>query len=154
MSMASEPTTSETDPFKLQRFVSAQEPVYDMVLAELRRGQKRTHWMWFIFPQLAGLGYSATSQHYAIKSKTEAHAYLSHPILGSRLVACAETVLGIQGRSAAAIFGAPDDMKLHSSMTLFDAITAPESVFAQVLAHYFGNKPDNKTLALLETPNS
>lgn len=152
--MTSESTISESDPFNLQRFVSAQETIYTTVLAELHRGQKRTHWMWFIFPQFAGLGYSSTSRHYAIKSKAEADAYLNHPLLGSRLVACAEAVLAIQGRSVTAIFGSPDDMKLHSSMTLFAAITAPESVFAQVLAKYFDHKPDHKTLMLLESPTA
>src|ERR1044071_10478522 len=102
-------------PFDLQRFVSVQERIYRDVVAELRDGRKRSHWMWFIFPQIEGLGFSATSQHYAIKSPQEARAYLQHPVLGARLVECAETVLQITGRSAAEIFGSPDDMKLRSS---------------------------------------
>lgn len=146
------PTTNDPldppDTFDLQRFVSAQERVYRDVLAELRGGRKRSHWMWFIFPQIEGLGYSATSKHYAIKSPQEARAYLQHPILGARLVECAETVLQLTGRSASEIFGSPDDMKLHSSMTLFAAV-ADDSVFARVLEKYFGGKPDRKTLDLL-----
>lgn len=147
------PTTNDPldppDPFDLQRFVSAQERVYRDVLAELRGGRKHSHWMWFIFPQFEGLGYSATSKHYAIKSPQEAHAYLQHPILGTRLVECAETVLQLTGRSASEIFGSPDDMKLRSSMTLFAAVADNASVFARVLDKYFGGKPDQKTLDLL-----
>src|SRR5689334_21514866 len=109
----------DADPFNLRRFVQAQEPVYSSVLSELQSGRKRTHWMWFIFPQIAGLGYSATSKHYAIQSRAEAQHYLDHPTLGQRLLECSKTVLGITGRSAHDIFGAPDDMKLRSCMTLF-----------------------------------
>lgn len=145
--------SSEVDPFNLDRFVSAQEGIYGNVLAELRSGQKRTHWMWFIFPQFDGLGYSATSKHYAIKSKAEAQQYLNHPILGKRLVECVEAVLGIKGRSASAIFGSPDDMKLKSSMTLFAAVTPPESVFARVLDAYFSGNRDSKTLSLMDQHN-
>lgn len=147
------PTTSDSrdrdDLFDLQRFVRAQGPVYSGVLAELQSGRKRSHWMWFIFPQIDGLGYSPTSKLYAIKSPQEARAYLHHPILGNRLVECAEAVLQITGRSASQIFGSPDDMKLHSSMTLFAAITDSDSVFSRVLETYFGGKPDRKTLDLL-----
>ncbi len=138
------------DPFNLQRFVDAQKSVYETALGELRRGAKRTHWIWFIFPQLAGLGYSSMSQRYAIKSCEEALKYLQHSTLGPRLTECAEAVLAVQGRSAAAIFGSPDDMKLHSSMTLFANVAGPGSVFARVLAAYFGGRPDARTLALLE----
>ena len=120
------------------------------VLAELRSGRKRTHWMWYIFPQIDGLGYSPTSKHYAIKSKEEAHQYLSHPILGRRLLECAEMVLTIKGRSASEIFGSPDDLKLKSSMTLFASVTNPESVFTRVLDKYFHGQRDSKTLNLLE----
>jgi uncharacterized protein (DUF1810 family) len=137
--------------FNLQRFVDAQDNVYETVLAELRRGAKRTHWMWFIFPQLGGLGYSVMSQRYAIKSREEARQYLQHPVLGPRLTECAEAVLSVQGRSASAIFGSPDDMKLHSSMTLFADVAGPESVFARVLDAYFGSKPDPRTLSLLRS---
>jgi len=110
------------DPFDLSRFLHAQQTVYDHVLAELRSGQKRTHWMWFIFPQIAGLGYSATSQFYSIKSIEEARHYLNHPVLGPRLVQCAELVLAIKGRSASQVFGDPDDLKLRSSICLRLAI--------------------------------
>ncbi len=137
------------DPFNLDRFVSAQNTVYSSVLAELRSGQKRTHWMWYIFPQIDGLGYSATSKRYAIKSREEARHYLNHPVLGRRLLECAETVLNIEGRSASEIFGSPDDMKLKSSMTLFAAVASPNSVFGQVLDKYFHGKRDSRTLDLL-----
>ncbi|MEI7645307.1 MAG: DUF1810 domain-containing protein [Chloroflexales bacterium] len=137
------------DPFDLQRFVHAQETVYAQVLAELRGGKKRTHWMWFIFPQLDGLGYSATAKRYAIKSHAEARQYLNHPILGKRLIACTEAILAISERSASEIFGSPDDVKLRSSMTLFAAVAPRDSVFAQVLARYFQGQPDSKTLSLL-----
>jgi uncharacterized protein (DUF1810 family) len=138
-----------SDPFNLRRFISAQEMIYTDVLAELQDGRKRTHWMWFIFPQFDGLGYSTTSKHYAIKSKEEARSYLSHPVLGKRLTECAETILSVQGRSAAEIFGSPDDMKLKSSMTLFAAVTASGSVFARVLEKYFRGQQDSRTLDLL-----
>lgn len=139
----------QNDPFNLNRFVSAQQPIYNDVLAELNSGRKRTHWMWFIFPQIDGLGYSSTSKHYAIKSEAEARHYLDHPVLGPRLVECAEVVMDVQGKSASAIFGFPDDVKLHSSMTLFAAVTAPDSVFARVLDKYFQGQRDDKTLKLL-----
>lgn len=143
-------TRGQDDPFNLSRFLSAQEGIYAAVLAELRSGQKRTHWMWYIFPQIDGLGYSATSKHYAIKSEAEAREYLAHPILGKRLLECAETVLGLEGPSASEIFGYPDDLKLKSSMTLFAYVTNPESVFARVLDKYFQGKRDTMTLNLLE----
>ena len=146
--------TTKADLFNLQRFVSAQEGVYSDVLAELQSGQKRTHWMWFIFPQLDGLGYSATSKHYAIKSISEAQHYLNHPVLGPRLIECAEAVLAVKGRSASAIFGSPDDMKLKSSMTLFAAVAPPQSVFVRVLDVYFSGKQDSKTLSLMEQHNT
>lgn len=145
------PTTSDrNDPFNLARFVNAQDTIYDNVLAELRSGRKRTHWMWYIFPQIDGLGYSLTSKYYAIKSKEEARQYLSHPILGRRLLECAEIILDIKGRSASEIFGSPDDIKLKSSMTLFVSITNPEAVFARILDKYFHGQRDTKTLNLLE----
>lgn len=143
-------TPGHEDPFNLSRFVTAQARIYDEVLAELRSGQKRTHWMWFIFPQIEGLGYSATSRHYAIKSEEEARQYLQHPVLGKRLLECAETVLNIQGRSASDIFGYPDDLKLRSSMTLFAYVTPPQSVFARVLDKYFQGKRDTLTVSRLE----
>jgi uncharacterized protein (DUF1810 family) len=138
------------DPFALQRFVRAQAGVYEEALAELRGGRKRTHWMWFIFPQIQGLGYSATSRHYAIKSLAEAREYLRHPVLGPRLQACAEAVLAVEGKSASAIFSYPDDLKLHSSMTLFAATAGPDSVFARVLDKYFAGSQDQGTLRELE----
>jgi uncharacterized protein (DUF1810 family) len=148
------PTKSDTigqnDPFNLARFVNAQDKIYGNVLAELKNGRKQNHWMWYIFPQIDGLGYSPTSKHYAIKSKEEARQYLSHPILGRRLLECAETILDIKGRSASEIFCSPDDMKLKSSMTLFACITDSETVFARVLDKYFHGQRDSKTLNLLD----
>jgi uncharacterized protein (DUF1810 family) len=143
-------TFDHDDPFDLGRFVSAQEGIYDRVLAELRRGQKRTHWMWFIFPQIDGLAYSATSKHYAIKSIEEAQQYLNHPLLGERLLECAEAVLAVGGRSVSEIFGYPDDLKLKSSMTLFAYVADPGSVFVRVLDRYFQGEQDVRTLDLLE----
>lgn len=139
-----------TDPFDLGRFLSAQESCYDAVLAELRSGQKRTHWMWYIFPQIDGLGHSPTAKHYAIKSMEEARQYLHHPVLGARLVECAEAVLAVKGRSVSEIFGYPDDMKLKSSMTLFARAAAAASVFDQVIDRYFQGERDGMTLRLLE----
>lgn len=141
---------SNDDPFNLHRFVAAQEPVYSTVLAELRGGAKRTHWMWFIFPQIDGLGQSATSRYYSIKSLEEARQYLLHPVLGRRLLECAETLLAIDGRSASEIFGFPDDMKLKSSMTLFARVPDSEPVFARVLERYFNGEEDQTTLDLLD----
>jgi len=138
------------DPFDLARFTGAQEPVYDRVLAELKGGRKRTHWMWFVFPQVDGLGLSATSKRYAIKGRAEARAYLDHPMLGSRLRECAEAVLAIEGRSANEIFGSPDDMKLKSSMTLFAMVG--DDVFERVLEKFFQGRPDAATLRLLDGP--
>lgn len=137
------------DRFDLNRFVQAQEEVYPRALAELKLGRKRSHWMWFIFPQIDGLGYSSTAKFYAIKSKDEATAYLAHPLLGKRLMECAEALLKIEGKSAAEIFGYPDDLKLRSSMTLFASITPGGSVFSRVLDRYFEGEPDARTLELL-----
>jgi uncharacterized protein (DUF1810 family) len=134
------------DPFRLQRFVDAQEHVYDAVLGELRGGRKRTHWMWFIFPQLAGLGHSSTAQRYAISSLDEAAAYLAHPVLGARLRECTALVVAIEGRSIAEVFGAPDDQKLRSSMTLFARAAPDEPAFAECLRRYFPAGPDPLTL--------
>jgi uncharacterized protein (DUF1810 family) len=143
-------TTDRDDPFQLRRFTSAQEGIYDSVLAELKSGQKRTHWMWFIFPQIDGLGHSTTSKYYAIKSIEEARQYLNHPVLGTRLLECAETVLAIEGRSISEIFGYPDDLKLKSSMTLFASVADPRSVFVRILDKYFHGEGDVRTLHLLE----
>ncbi len=140
----------QTDPFNLHRFLTAQHRIYDSALAELKRGRKRTHWMWFIFPQIDGLGYSANSKFYAIKSAEEARQYLEHPLLGRRLEECAAAVLAASGQSASGIFGFPDELKLKSSMTLFAAVAGAESVFARVLDACFGGQRDSKTLRLLE----
>jgi uncharacterized protein (DUF1810 family) len=143
-------TFDRGDPFDLGRFTKAQERIYDSVLAELRSGRKRTHWMWFIFPQIDGLAYSGTSKHFAIKSIEEARRYLNHPILGSRLLECAEAVLAVEGRPVSEIFGYPDDLKLKSSMTLFAYVADPGSVFVRVLDKYFQGEQDVRTLDLLE----
>ena len=137
------------DPHDLHRFVHAQARVYDSALAEIWRGAKRSHWMWFIFPQYAGLGSSPTSTHYAITSAAEAEAYLRHPLLGPRLIECTEAVLRVEGRSALEIFGAPDDMKLRSCATLFAHVSPPASVFERLLERYFPEGPDERTLRLL-----
>lgn len=133
----------------LDRFVGAQLETYDRALAEIRAGRKRTHWMWFIFPQIAGLGSSPTAQHYAIRSGAEAEAYLGHPVLGARLIECAEAVMALEGCSAAEVFGLPDDRKLRSSATLFAEVSPTGSVFERLLDKYFDGQRDEKTLQLL-----
>ena len=138
------------DPFDLERFVEAQHGVYAQACAELRRGRKTGHWIWFIFPQMAGLGTSAMSERYGIGSLKEAQAYLEHSILGQRLREISGIVLAIEGRTVDEIFGWPDDMKLRSSMTLFAAASGDERVFVDVLEKYFGGERDGKTLELLE----
>jgi uncharacterized protein (DUF1810 family) len=138
-----------SDPYNLARFVQAQAPVYAHVLAELRDGRKRSHWIWFVFPQLAGLGFSAMAQFYAIGSLDEAKAYLAHPALGARLRECAGLVLAIQGRSIHDIFGSPDDLKFHSSMTLFGRADPADGLFRECLEKYFAGREDAQTLALL-----
>lgn len=130
------------DPYNLNRFLQAQEHVYSNVLTELQSGHKTTHWMWFIFPQIEGLGQSATARFYAIKSLDEASHYLNHPVLGARLVECSEIVLGIQDRSITDIFGWPDDLKLKSSMTLFSCVANSNPVFGKVLDRYFQGERD------------
>ena len=137
------------DPHDLARFLSAQEGDYEQALAEIRSGRKRSHWMWYSFPQFAGLGTSPTSKHYAIKSVPEAEAYLHHPVLGPRLVEFCEAVLSVAGRSAFDIFGSPDDMKLRSSATLFASVSPAGSVFHRVLDRYFDATPDESTLRLV-----
>jgi uncharacterized protein (DUF1810 family) len=133
----------------LSRFVQAQEDDYAQALTEIRSGRKHSHWMWYIFPQLEGLGFSSTSQRYAIKSLGEAEAYLSHPVLGPRLVECAEAALGVEGRSAFEVFGSPDEMKLRSCATLFACVSPAGSVFHRLLDKYFQGERDGKTLRLL-----
>jgi len=140
-----------SDPHDLQRFVDAQEPSYAEALREIRAGRKRSHWMWYVFPQIAGLGNSQVSARYAIRSKNEARAYLAHAILGPRLIECAEAVLALNNRSARDIFGSPDDLKLRSCATLFAQVTPPESVFERLLDKYYSSEPDPKTLSLLES---
>lgn len=138
-----------TDPFDLERFVRAQNPVYRDVQAELARGRKQTHWMWFVFPQIAGLGFSAMSQRYAIGSRAEAKAYLAHPVLGPRLIECTGLVLAVEGsQSINAILGAPDDAKFRSSMTLFGAVS-DQPVFDEALTRYFAGARDAATLEIL-----
>lgn len=134
--------------FDLERFVQAQNPVYRAVLGELGRGRKQSHWMWFIFPQIAGLGFSAMSQRYAISSRDEAKAYLAHPVLGPRLIECTRLVLAVDGRTINAILGAPDDAKFRSSMTLFGAVS-DEPVFDEAITRYFAGDPDSATLQIL-----
>jgi uncharacterized protein (DUF1810 family) len=140
-----------TDNYNLNRFAEAQEITYPTALAEIKNGRKRSHWMWFIFPQLAGLGFSETSQFYGIKSIEEAAAYLNHPVLGKRLLEISEALLTIDGKTANQVFGNPDDMKLRSSMTLFAAVGGENSVFRKVLEKYFNGQEDTKTLQLLKS---
>ena len=142
-----------TDPHELSRFVEAQQGSYQIALSEIRQGQKRSHWMWFVFPQYVGLGISPTSQRYAIKSVAEAEAYLNDRVLGPRLVECAQALLAVEGRSAHDIFGSPDDIKLKSSATLFAHVSPPDSVFERVLDKYFRRERDDKTLRLLGAPH-
>jgi uncharacterized protein (DUF1810 family) len=141
------PDTS--DPFNLARFVDAQTEDYDRALAEVESGRKRSHWMWYIFPQLAGLGFSSTAQFYDISGIDEARAYLAHPVLGPRLLACAEAAVRVEGKSANEIFGSPDDLKLRSCATLFAQVSPPGSVFEQLLAKFYAGERDQRTLALL-----
>ena len=138
------------DLYDLRRFVYAQEGVYERSLAELRDGQKRTHWMWFIFPQIDGLGYSPTAKRYSIKSIEEARQYLNHPVLGKRLMECTEAVIALKVGSVAEIFGYPDDMKFKSSMTLFEKIAGSGSIFSVALDSYCRGERDAATLRLIE----
>jgi uncharacterized protein (DUF1810 family) len=135
-----------TDPFELQRFVDAQKSVYDSVCAELRSGQKQGHWMWFIFPQLRGLGSTAMATRFGISSRNEAEVYLSHPVLGPRLEECTRLVNLIEGRSTEQIFGHPDDLKFRSSMTLFRIVAEDNRIFNYALEKYFDGEPDPLTL--------
>jgi uncharacterized protein (DUF1810 family) len=135
------------DPHNLRRFLDAQAGVIDAVRAELRAGQKRSHWMWFIFPQVAGLGHSDMARRYAISSLAEAQAYLAHPVLGVRLRNCVQLVNQTEAHSIEEIFGSPDDLKFRSSMTLFAVVDADGGVFDATLKKYFGGKPDDQTLA-------
>lgn len=147
----SESPSDSHDVYRLKRFLNAQEGVYERALAELRTGGKRTHWMWYIFPQIDGLGMSETAKRYSIKSIDEARSYLDHPVLGPRLLQCAQAVLAVEGRTVSEIFGYPDDMKLRSCMTLFASVAEPHSVFVRVLEKYFKGERDGATLAILES---
>jgi len=138
------------DPYNLQRFVEAQEPVIERVLAELRDGRKRSHWMWYIFPQVKGLGTSGTARDFAIGSRQEAVAYLKHRVLGPRLRDCSRLVLEVQGRTAQQILGTPDDLKFRSSMTLFAAVATDNAVFVDALQKYFDGERCDYTLDFLE----
>ncbi len=144
-------TTQHDDPFDLERFLEAQKDDYRQALSEIRAGRKRTHWMWYIFPQLDGLAVSDTSKFYSIKSFDEARAYLQHATLGPRLLECAEAALLVEGRTAREVFGSPDDAKLKSCATLFALVSQPDSVFHRLLAKFYGGKQDRRTLQLLET---
>jgi uncharacterized protein (DUF1810 family) len=137
------------DSYDLHRFVQAQQDTYAQAVDELADGHKASHWMWFVFPQLRGLGRSPMATRFGIASLDEARAYLDHPLLGSRLKQCVRLVLRIDGRSINEIFGSPDDMKFRSCMTLFDLAAPQEAIFAQALQKYFGGTPDERTLALL-----
>jgi uncharacterized protein (DUF1810 family) len=145
---------NDPDPFDLRRFVDAQDRVYDTVLAELRNGAKRSHWIWFVFPQLRGLGRSPTAQHYGISTLAEARAYLAHPVLGARLRDCTGLVASIDGRSVDEIFGWPDNLKVRSSMTLFAHATDDPDIqagFRAVLDKFYGGEEDPATVELLNT---
>jgi uncharacterized protein (DUF1810 family) len=137
------------DPHDLARFVEAQAGQYSQALAEIKAGRKRSHWIWYVCPQIDGLGFSSMSKRYAIKSVDEAKAYLAHPVLGPRLVEICEAALAVEGKSARDIFGSPDDMKLKSCATLFASVSPPGSVFERLLEKYFRGERDGKTLALI-----
>jgi uncharacterized protein (DUF1810 family) len=133
----------------LERFVEAQAPVYDRALKELQAGRKQSHWMWFVFPQIAGLGHSAMAQTYAIQSLEEARAYLAHPVLGARLRECSQAVMDVRGKSAHEIFGSPDDLKFRSCLTLFTKAARGDDLFHVVLDKFFGGEADQRTLKIL-----
>jgi uncharacterized protein (DUF1810 family) len=139
----------EADSFGLNRFVLAQEETYDQALSELERGRKQSHWMWWVFPQLDGLGFSPITKRFSIKSEEEARAYLSHPTLGPRLLECAKAILSVDGKSARDILGSPDDLKLKSCATLFAHVSPPGSAFEQILEKFYSGEPDEATLRLL-----
>lgn len=140
-----------TQPYDLERFVTAQGRNYQEALREIRNGRKTSHWMWYVFPQLSGLGYSETAKFYGIKNLEEAQAYVEHPVLGSRLIEISSALLAIEGKTAHQIFGSPDDLKLKSSMTLFSAVERASPAFGEVLDQYFAGEKDGKTLTLLQS---
>lgn len=145
---------TDSDPFHLARFVAAQDGIYPRVVQELKAGRKRSHWMWFIFPQLQGLGTSEMARRYAIRGLDEARAYLAHPLLGTRLVECTRIVNGLHGSSALQIFGQPDDLKFHSSLTLFELAAGNHSEFSTALEKYFAGHRDPATLQHLQPPGA
>ena len=136
-------------PHNLQRFITAQQNDYPTALAEIKQGRKRSHWMWYIFPQIAGLGFSETSRHYALKNVDEAQAYLNHPVLGNRLIEICKELLKLPINNATQIFGTPDDMKLRSCVTLFAALPNTNPVFQQVLVQFFNGEGNSKTLRII-----
>jgi|SRR3954471_13328954 uncharacterized protein (DUF1810 family) len=140
--------------YDLHRFIEAQNGIYEQALAELKAGRKRSHWMWFIFPQIAGLGTSSMAEKYAIRSAEEASSYLADPILGSRLLRCVEAILSIDARSAHDIMGSPDDLKLRSSMTLFAAVSDHGSPFHKAIDHFYDGKFDERTISILSAGNT
>lgn len=142
---------SEPDPHDLQRFLAAQAGDYECALGELQRGRKESHWIWYLFPQVAGLGYSHMAQKYAIQSREEAVAYLKHPVLGARLRQCCAALLKHRGKRVEDIMGSPDDLKLRSSMTLFAAVSESESIFRKVLEAFYSGKLDGRTVGFLES---
>ncbi|RYX80062.1 DUF1810 domain-containing protein [bacterium] len=148
MPPTNDPTSSE-DAYNLNRFLQAQQVNYEQALLEMRAGCKRTHWMWYIFPQLEGLSLSARSRHYAIRNLEEARSYLSHPILGARLLECAQALMQVEGKSVSQILGSPDDEKLWASATLFALVSPAGSVFEGLLEKYYQRAPDKLTLELL-----
>ncbi len=137
------------DPYDLNRFLTAQKSTYETALSEIRNGRKQSHWMWFIFPQIVGLGRTETSQTYAIKSREEAIAYLDHPTLGERLREASEALLSLKNKSATEVFGTPDDLKLRSRMTLFKSVSTDNEVFLQVLDRFYGGEEDPQTVRIL-----
>ena len=141
----------QPDLYNLQRFLTAQAEDYDCALGELKRGRKESHWIWYIFPQVAGLGHSSTAQEYAIQSRSEAVAYLSHAILGTRLQRCCEALLKHQSKKVQDIMGFPDDLKLCSSMTLFALVSAQDSIFHKLLNGFYSGKMDERTIAFLNS---
>lgn len=142
-----------SNPAGLQRFIDAQQRDYATALAEIKRGRKQSHWMWYIFPQIQGLGYSSTAQYYAIRNLQEAEAFLQHPTLSQHLIEICEALLALPSNDAHSIFGSPDDLKLRSSMTLFAAVKNAPPVFQSVLDKLFKGQPDSRTLQMLRTPN-
>ena len=140
--------------YDLPRFIEAQNGIYEQALSELKAGRKRSHWMWFVFPQIAGLGTSSMAEKYAIRSAEEASAYLSDPILGSRLLRCVEAILSVSDRSAHDIMGSPDDLKLRSSMTLFAAVSDHGSPFHKAIDHFYDGKFDERTISILSAGNN